>query len=100
MKLVQKLLVKGVKYKVFVGETPCGIEGLCYKFEKKIVISDLVEKERVGYVLTHELAHAYMHECYVDQTLDRTQEEIMCEITATIVRDFSSFFIELRKKLK
>ena len=97
---MQKLKVKGVAYKIYIGETPHLIDGLCYKYDKKIIISNQLEKDRVIYVLCHELAHAYIHECYLDQTLERSQEETMCEIAATLVEEFGSFITELKKKLK
>lgn len=97
---MQKLKVKGVAYKVYIGETPHLIDGLCYKYEKKIIISNQLQKERVIYVLCHELAHAYIHECYLDQTLERSQEETMCDIAATLVQDFGQFIWELKRRLK
>jgi Zn-dependent peptidase ImmA (M78 family) len=100
MKLVQKIKVKGTIYKIYISQVPNGVEGLCYKVEKEIILGNHLSVDRMLSTLAHELAHAFCHETFMDQTLDRTQEEIFCEIVACMMTEYSDFFRELKKKLK
>lgn len=94
---LQAIPIKGQKYKVYMDETDHYTLGYCDKNDKKIVISNKCPKDKFIATLAHEISHAFIHECFLDQTLEPTQEEIFCEIVSCIIEQFGDFFLDLKE---
>lgn len=94
---VDFLKIKGTRYKIYFKELPDHILGLCDKENKKIIISDKCPTDKVICTLAHEWAHGACHELYLDQGLEHSQEETVCEMFSYFVNEFMDYFLELRE---
>lgn len=89
--------IKGTKIKIYFGELPDHILGVCDKENKKITISNKCPPDKVIEVLAHEWGHYAIHSVYLDQSLEYSQEEVICELFSYFVSDFMDYFVELKK---
>ena len=93
---LQSIEIKGAKYKIYQEDIGPGIDGLCYKDKKKIIISSRLKNSEFVGVLAHEIAHGLIHEIFLDQNLDDTQEEMICEMVNYLVSNFLDFCTEIQ----
>lgn len=94
---VDTLNLKGQKYKVYFKKLPDHILGLCEKDNKKIFINTSCPRDKIVATTAHEITHGLINELYLDQSLDHSQEEVICEMIAYIVDNFLEYFLELRE---
>ena len=90
----KKIVVKGVEYKISLDNYLRDDDGkLCsglHDHERKVIHIDKnmgIEEKRQTFI--HELFHAYLHECHVNEGIDSQLEEAIVEsLSQSITKSF------------
>ncbi len=89
MKIPKKINIFGKKIKVKVADLGPDYDGMFYPSMDLIVINKSTPKERVPHVVVHEMLHAVITRCSLDQVISYPSEEVLVDmITKALLENF------------